>query len=141
MGISHPFPAQDAYNEHLRRVDLEALAFDGDAQTFHALLREKLCRAFAERQEAARAPTAAAALAALLPTNVFVDSYLESLKMDKLEQIMRQVVLDDALHAGLLRQPLRAADFSRDAAAGSGGAAAPSDAPRKRPHGARKRRH
>ncbi|KAK7237524.1 hypothetical protein SO694_00099093 [Aureococcus anophagefferens] len=113
----------ETYNEHLCRVDIYAEVAlcsaeqlpNLDDKPFTALLRENLTRAFTRPKKHGRDRNVSLVTLALslLPEKtartyalLFVDSFLESLKTDKLEQIMYNIVLNDVLQQGLINQPL-----------------------------------
>ncbi|KAH8053543.1 ATPase [Aureococcus anophagefferens] len=147
----------ETYNEHLCRVDIYAEVAlcsaeqlpNLDDKPFTALLRENLTRAFTRPKKHGRDRNVSLVTLALslLPEKtartyalLFVDSFLESLRTDKLEQIMYNIVLNDVLQQGLINQPLFISkcydkDKRDDEAASSG---APPPGARHRVEGARR---
>ncbi|KAH8043235.1 ATPase [Aureococcus anophagefferens] len=112
----------ETYNEHLCRVDIYAevalcsgAAAEPRRQALHgAPPREPHARVHEAQKHGRDRNVSLVTLAlSLLPEKtaadlalLFVDSFLESLKTDKLEQIMYNIVLNDVLQQGLINQPL-----------------------------------
>ena len=105
----------ETYNEHLRHSDAYAemaLRSAGevaaDAKPFEARLRANLVRALAK--ETGRSKVAALGMNFIPEPHFFIDPFLESINTEKLEDVMRSLVLDDALQRELVHRPLRVPD-------------------------------
>ena len=114
----------ETYNEHLRHSDAYgemALRSAGevaaDAKPFEARLRANLVRALAK--ETGRSRVAALGMNFIPEPHFFIDPFLESINTEKLEDVMRSLVLDDALQRELVHRPLRVPDEADGRAAAS----------------------
>ena len=114
----------ETYNEHLRHSDAYAemaLRSAGevaaDAKPFEARLRANLVRALAK--ETGRSRVAALGMNLIPEPHFFIDPFLESINTEKLEDVMRSLVLDDALQRELVHRPLRVPDEADGRAAAS----------------------
>ena len=114
----------ETYNEHLRHSDAYAemaLRSAGevaaDAKPFEARLRANLVRALAK--ETGRSRVAALGMTFIPEPHFFIDPFLESINTEKLEDVMRSLVLDDALQRELVHRPLRVPDEADGHAAAS----------------------